>query len=92
MEYIREEKLVAVYANAFTQMRLRKGDGLLRSVALRRHALKLEAFRVVFEHLVVDFVECRCFKIDARLVFALFPKKCGETKPQQQSNDHFRSW
>jgi hypothetical protein len=54
--------------------------------------LKLEAFRVVFEHLVVDFVECRCFKIDARLVFALFPKKCGETKPQQQSNDHFRSW
>jgi hypothetical protein len=58
-----------------------KGHGLLGSVAFRRPALKFVAFRVVFEHLVVDFVERWCFKIDARLVLALFPKKCGKTKP-----------
>ena len=71
---------------------LRKGHGLLRTVAFRRLALKLLAFRVVLEHLVVNFVQLRCFKIDARFVFAFFPKKSREAEPQQQSNDHFRPW
>jgi hypothetical protein len=46
-------------------------------------------FGVVLEDFPVDFTHGGGFELDARLVFALFPKKSGEAEADEDDDDYF---